>query len=100
MSYLYNHFNPAVLQLVQRTIQSGRSQGIWVGMCGEMASDPYAAVLLMAMGISELSMSAPSIPKVKEKLRSVSSVDAGRILNEVMKLEDGDAIKEYLYKAL
>ena len=45
-------------------------------------------------------MSAPSIPKVKEKLRSVSSVDAGRILNEVMKLEDGDAIKEYLYKAL
>ena len=100
VSYLYNHFNPAVLQLVQRTIQSGRSQGIWVGMCGEMASDPYAAVLLMAMGISELSMSAPSIPKVKEKLRSVSSVDAGRILNEVMKLEDGDAIKEYLYKAL
>ena len=100
VSYLYNHFNPAVLQLVQRTIQSGRSQGIWVGMCGEMASDPYAAVLLMAMGISELSMSAPSIPKVKEKLRSVSSVDAGRILTEVMKLEDGDAIKEYLYKAL
>ena len=100
ISYLYNHFNPAVLTLVQRTIRSARDNNIWAGMCGEMASDPYAAVLLMAMGISELSMSAPSIPKVKEKIRSVSSVEAGRILNEVMKMEDGDAIKEYLYKSM
>ena len=63
ISYLYNHFNPAVLRLVQRTITSARENGIWAGMCGEMASDPYAAVLLMGMGIHELSMSAPSIPR-------------------------------------
>ena len=76
ISYLYNHFNPAVLRLVQRTISSARENGIWAGMCGEMASDPNAAVLLMAMGINELSMSAPSIPRVKEKIRSISSVKA------------------------
>ena len=97
---LYNHFNPAVLTLVQRTIRSARENGIWAGMCGEMASDPYAAVLLMAMGISELSMSAPSIPRVKEKLRSVSSIKAKEILADVMKLEDGDEIREYLHKVL
>ncbi len=100
ISYLYNHFNPAVLRLVQRTITSARENGIWAGMCGEMASDPNAAILLMAMGISELSMSAPSIPRVKEKIRSISSVKAKEILGEVMAMEDGDEIKAYLQKVL
>lgn len=97
---LYNHFNPAVLTLVQRTIRLRHVKtGIWAGMRGEMASDPYAAVLLMAMGISELSMSAPSIPRVKESC-SVSSIKAKEILADVMKLEDGDEIREYLHKVL
>ena len=100
ISYLYNHFNPAVLRLVQRTITSARENGIWAGMCGEMASDPNAAVLLMAMGINELSMSAPSIPRVKEKIRSISSVKAKEILADVMAMEDGDDIRNYLQKIL
>ena len=100
ISYLYNHFNPAVLRLVQRTISSARENGIWAGMCGEMASDPNAAVLLVAMGISELSMSAPSIPRVKEKIRSISSVKAKEILADVMAMEDGDEIRNYLQKIL
>ncbi|MBQ3971819.1 MAG: phosphoenolpyruvate--protein phosphotransferase, partial [Selenomonadaceae bacterium] len=100
IAYLYNHFNPAVLRLIKLTIESARENNIWAGMCGEMASDPYAAVLLMGMGISELSMSAPSIPRVKEKLRSVSSIKAKDILADVMKMEDGDEIKAYLQKVL
>ena len=100
ISYLYNHFNPAVLRLVQRTSTSARENGIWAGMCGEMASDPNAAVLLMAMGINELSMSAPSIPRVKEKIRSISSVKAKEILADVMTMEDGDDIRNYLQKIL
>ena len=100
ISYLYNHFNPAVLRLVQRTITSARENVIWAGMCGEMASDPNAAVLLMAMGINELSMSAPSIPRVKEKIRSISSVKAKEILADVMTMEDGDDIRNYLQKIL
>ena len=100
ISDLYNHFNPAVLTLIQRTITSARENGIWAGMCGEMASDPNAAVLLMAMGINELSMSAPSIPRVKEKIRSISSIKAKEILADVMKMEDGDEIKAYLAKVL
>ncbi|BEU86872.1 phosphoenolpyruvate-protein phosphotransferase PtsI [Selenomonas sp. TAMA-11512] len=100
IAHLYNHFNPAVLTLIQRTATAAKEHGIWCGMCGEMASDPYAAVILMAMGLSELSMSAPSIPRVKEKLRSVSSTQAKEILADVMKLEDGDEIKTYLQKVL
>ena len=100
ISDLYNHFNPAVLSLIQRTITSARENGIWAGMCGEMASDPNAAVLLLGMGINELSMSAPSIPRVKEKIRSISSIKAKEILADVMKMEDGDEIKAYLAKVL
>ncbi len=100
ISYLYNHFNPAVLQLIYKTITSARENGIWAGMCGEMASDPNAAVLLLGMGISELSMSAPSIPRVKEKIRSISSLKAKEVLADVLKMEDGDEIKAYLQKVL
>ncbi len=96
ISYLYNHFNPAVLRLIKRTIESANKEGKWAGMCGEMASDPNAAVLLMAMGIKELSMSAPSIPRVKERIRNITSAKAKEILDTVMEMEDGDKIKEYL----
>ena len=100
VGYLYNHFHPAVLQLIQRTIEAAEKHNIWSGMCGEMASDPYAAVILMAMGIKELSMSAPSIPRVKEMIRSVTYQQAKEILNAVMDLENGQEVAEYLHKAL
>lgn len=100
IAHLYNPFNPAVLRLIQRTIQSAREHGIWVGMCGEMASDPYAAVILLGMGITELSMSAPSIPRVKEMIRSVTSTQAKELLADVMKMEHGVEIRAYLHKML
>ncbi len=96
ISYLYNHFNPAVLRLIKRTIESANKEGKWAGMCGEMASDPNAAILLLAMGIKELSMSAPSIPRVKEKIRKITSSKAQEILDKVMEMEDGDKIRDYL----
>ena len=100
IAHLYNPFNPAVLRLIQRTIQSAREHGIWAGMCGEMASDPYAAVILLGMGITELSMSAPSIPRVKEMIRSVTSTQAKELLADVMKMEHGVEIRAYLHKML
>ena len=96
ISYLYNHFNPAVLRLIKRTIESANKEGKWAGMCGEMASDPNAAIILMAMGIKELSMSAPSIPRVKERIRNITFTKAKEILDKVMELEDGDKIRDYL----
>lgn len=98
VSYLYDPFNPGVLALIKRTIDSANENHIWAGMCGEMASNPCAAVLLMAMGITELSMSAPSIPAVKELIRSVSMADAKEAMNKVMSMEHAADIKEYLHK--
>jgi phosphotransferase system enzyme I (PtsI) len=63
---LYNPFNPAVLRLIREVIEQGHRRGIPVGMCGEMAGDPEATEVLLRMGLREFSMSAGSIPVIKE----------------------------------
>lgn len=100
VAQIYNPFHPAVLRLIRRTIQAGQQEGIPVDMCGEMAGNPYAAVLLIAMGISGLSMSAASIPRVKEKLRSITVAKARELLAAVLEMEDAVRIEQYLREAL
>lgn len=96
VSSLYDHFNPAVLKLIEMTIKAAHENGIWAGMCGEMAGDPAATRLLVAMGIDELSMGAPSIPKVKEVIRSMT-VDRA-LIQQALSLEDSGKVKAFLQK--
>jgi phosphoenolpyruvate-protein kinase (PTS system EI component) len=63
--------HPAVLRLVRETVSGAQAQGRWVGVCGELAGDPAAAVLLAGLGVRELSMAPPLIPEVKAALREV-----------------------------
>ena len=63
---LYDPYHPAVLRLIREVIEQGHKHGIPVGMCGELAGDPRATELLLGMGLREFSMSAGSIPLVKE----------------------------------
>ncbi|HEY4289100.1 MAG TPA: phosphoenolpyruvate--protein phosphotransferase [Puia sp.] len=65
---LYDPYHPAVLRLIRYVIEQGHLQGIPVGMCGELAGDPQATSLLLGMGLKEFSMSAPSIPAIKDIL--------------------------------
>ena len=67
---------PAVLRLVRATIAGARAHGRWVGVCGELAGDPAAALLLVGLGVRELSMAPPLVPEVKAALRSVALTDA------------------------
>ena len=69
---LYDPFHPAVLYLIQRVIDAAHAEGKWAGMCGELAGDERAAVLLLGMGLDEFSMSAPSIARVKRAIRATS----------------------------
>jgi phosphotransferase system enzyme I (PtsI) len=69
-AHLYEPAHPAVLKMIQKTIDAGHNEGIRVAVCGEMASDPLLAFLLLGMGIDELSMSAASILTVKRMIRS------------------------------
>jgi phosphocarrier protein FPr len=76
---------PAVLRLVRTTIAGAQANGRWVGVCGELAGDPAAALLLVGLGVRELSMAPPLVPGVKEALRSVALAEvtaaAERALN-------------------
>ena len=68
---LYEPTHPAILKLIKTTIDVGHEHGIWVGVCGEMAANPFMSLLLMGLGIDELSVSPPLVPMVKHVLRSV-----------------------------
>lgn len=68
-------------------------------LCGEMAADPLNAVLLLGLGISDFSLSAPSIPVVKQAIRSVSLATAREIAAAVLAMDSGEEIRRYLEKA-
>jgi phosphocarrier protein FPr len=88
--------NPAVLRLVSQTVNAGHEAGIWVGMCGELAGNALATPLLVGLGLDELSMSAPSIPAVKDAIRKVTVAQARRLAKTVLNLESAQAIAECL----
>ena len=71
VSALANPLHPAVLSLIQRTIQAAHAAGRWVGLCGELAGDPLAAPLLLGLGLDEFSMAPRAVPRVKQALRSL-----------------------------
>ena len=104
VSYLYDPFNPAILSLIDIVIQAAHANNIFVGMCGEMAGEPLAAPLLVAMGLDEFSMSASSIPQVKEVIRSLSRVACLKLWQEVKNHTDGKEtealVKEFLQDIL
>lgn len=70
ISGLYNPLSPSVLNLIKQVIDASHAQGKWTGMCGELAGDDRATLLLLGMGLDEFSMSAMSIPRVKQIIRS------------------------------
>ena len=76
--------HPAVLRMVERTVQAARSEGKWVGACGGVAGDPKGAVILTGLGISELSVSVPSIAAVKAHIRQFSLVEMQRIAQQAL----------------
>ena len=88
--------NPAVLRLISQTVNAGHDAGIWVGMCGELAGNALATPLLVGLGLDELSMSAPSIPAVKDAIRKVTVVQARRLAETVLGLDSAQAVAECL----
>ncbi|HPB30401.1 MAG TPA: phosphoenolpyruvate--protein phosphotransferase [Candidatus Sumerlaeota bacterium] len=93
VAYLYEPYHPAILRLIHRTINEAHRNNIWVGICGEMASDPITAILLLGMGIDELSMGPIAIPEVKRVIRGIRLADAKRLSEEILQLNCATDIK-------
>ena len=97
---LYDALHPAMLQTLLKVVEGGHAAGVEVSICGEMASDPYAVILLLAMGFDTLSMNSASLPRIKWVIRSFSIAKARKILADVLELEHASDIRLHLQKAL
>jgi phosphotransferase system enzyme I (PtsP) len=97
---LYDALHPAVLRAIGQVIGDAHRWQRPVSVCGEMAGDPAAALLLLGMDIDSLSMSAASLLRVKWVVRSFSQSQARALLGEVLQLEDGKAVRELVNRSL
>ena len=97
---LYDALHPAVLRAIHQVVIAGHRQGKPVGVCGEMAGDPAAAIVLLGMGVDSLSMSVASLSRVKWAIRNIRRDEAETVLAEVLDMEDTEAVRDRLEQVL
>lgn len=100
ISYLYKHLNPAVLKMIKQVIQRGHNAGVWVGMCGEMASDPFSTLILLGLDLDEFSVTPNSVPEIKEIIRSTDYHEAVRIANKALEFEKASEVERFMLKVM
>lgn len=93
IAHLYQPSHPAVLRFLKRIVDEGHRNNIWVGICGEMAADPAMVLLLLGMGIDEISVNPATVPRIKNLIRNVSYEDAAKIVEEVMEHTSAQTIE-------
>jgi len=96
----YKPFNPAILRLIKNVIDASHKEGIFTAMCGEMAGDPLTTVILLGLGLDEFSMSASSIPNIKNIIRNVSYEKAKEFTEMVLNMSTPDEIEDASRKIL
>jgi len=92
----YTPYHPALLHSIKTVAAAAESAGIPVSLCGEMAADPLNTLLLAGLGITDISMSSPSIPKVKQAVLGATFKAAQQLAGELLTLESSTAIIAFL----
>jgi phosphoenolpyruvate-protein phosphotransferase (PTS system enzyme I) len=93
---LYTAGDPAVLRLIDRVIRAAGNQGIEVCVCGEMSGDPIYTILLLGLGLRQLSMTPQNIPEIKKIIRSITIEEAKQIAQEAMRFDTARDVNNYL----
>ena len=96
VEYLYSPFQPSVLRMIRRIITCARNKGIPVGMCGEAAANPAMVPLLISFGLTEFSVSAPSVLKVRKNIAKWTKAEADAVAEKVMSFTTEKEITDYL----
>ena len=94
-----DHFHPAVLRLIAETVKAADAHGRWVGVCGAMAGDPLAVPVLIGLGIKELSVAIPSVPAIKERVRSLTLDECRSLAARCLQAADPAEARELLSEA-
>ncbi|HUL51006.1 MAG TPA: putative PEP-binding protein, partial [Candidatus Nitrosotalea sp.] len=92
IAHLYEPTHPALVRLIKETVEAGHRNGIWVGVCGEMAGDPGLVPLLLGLGVNELSAAPAVIPQIKFLIRRLKLSDAQQLAEFALKCESPSEI--------
>jgi len=95
---LYQPTHPGVLSLIRRVVEAARNHGIWVGVCGEMASDVVMTPALVGLGVDEMSMGSVSVPRVKKAIQSLSFAECEALALGVLQMDSGEEVRRLLEK--
>jgi phosphotransferase system enzyme I (PtsI) len=96
VAHLYSPYQPAVLRLIKKIVDSAHEAGIWAGMCGEAAADRKLLPLWIGMGLDELSMSPPSILQTRESIQKLSHEEGKKLVDEILLLKTAQEIENRL----
>jgi len=85
--------HPAVLRMIDQTVRAATAANKWVGVCGGVAGEPLGAVILIGLGVTELSVSIPSIAAIKARIRTISMKDAQALARRALLCESAEAVR-------
>ncbi|QIR38608.1 phosphoenolpyruvate--protein phosphotransferase [Tolypothrix sp. PCC 7910] len=91
---LTDALHPAVLRMVQQTVQAGHAAGIWVGLCGELAADPSATEILLGLGLDELSLNPQAIPILKQAIAQLTISECQAIAASALQLDSATHVRQ------
>ncbi|MDD3477646.1 MAG: phosphoenolpyruvate--protein phosphotransferase, partial [Candidatus Izemoplasmatales bacterium] len=100
VAYLYQPYNPSLLRLVKMVIDASHKEGIWTGMCGEMAGDRIASPILLGLGLDEYSMSASSILPTRELFAKIKQSDMKKMAEACLQMSSNEEVEAFVKKTL
>jgi len=100
VAYLYQPLHPTILRLIDNIVKCAHRENIWVGACGEMASDPLYVLILLGLGVDEFSVSPTSLLEIKKVIRGVEWEKVQNIASELLKLSTSYEAKRFAQRRL
>ncbi len=92
IAHLYNPTHPAILRMIKMVVDAARTNGIWTGVCGEMAADVLLTPLLIGLGVDELSATSAVVPRVKKAVQSLDASRCEELVRQALQMHDSSAI--------
>ena len=93
LASLADSLHPALLRVIDQVVRAAHSEGRWVGVCGEMASDLGAVPLLIGLGVDELSVHPPLVARIKASVRGLEAAECARVARAALQLDSGTAVR-------
>jgi phosphoenolpyruvate-protein kinase (PTS system EI component) len=100
VAHFNDSYHPAVLRLIKTVVDAAHKNGKWVGICGEIASEPLATAILIGLSVDELSINIPSILEIKKRIIDLDYSNCKLHIEEILNMSNAGEVRRYLAKHL